>query len=112
MANVNLDKLNLDKMPLKDLVELELKLKRAIGAARERERSDIKDQALALISEAGFTVTELFGTGGRVSTKGRTVAAKYANPDDRTQTWTGRGRKPNWVVTKLKNGSKMEDFAI
>jgi DNA-binding protein H-NS len=104
--------INLDKMSLKDLLEHELKVKKAIGIARERERSDIKEQVAALLNDSGFTVTELFGAGGRVSTKGRTVAAKYANPDDRTQTWTGRGRKPNWVVAKLARGAKIDDFAI
>jgi DNA-binding protein H-NS len=104
--------INYDKMPLKDLLEIELKVKKAINGARERERGEVKDKILALASGSGFSVTELFGAGGRVSTKGRTVAAKYANPDDRSQTWTGRGRKPNWVVAKLARGSKIEDFAI
>jgi DNA-binding protein H-NS len=104
--------INLDKMTLKDLLDHDLKVKKAINNARERERSDVKDKIAALANDAGFSVTELFGTGGRVSTKGRTVAAKYANPDDRSQTWTGRGRKPNWVVAKLARGAKIDDFAI
>jgi DNA-binding protein H-NS len=37
---------------------------------------------------------------------------KYANPEDRSQTWTGRGRKPNWLVARLKKGANLEDFAI
>jgi DNA-binding protein H-NS len=109
MASISV---NLEKMALKDLLEHELKVKKAISAARDRERSDIKDKIAAMASGAGFSVTELFGAGGRVSTKGRTVAAKYANPDDQSQTWTGRGRKPNWVVAKLARGAKIEDFAI
>jgi DNA-binding protein H-NS len=103
---------NYDKMALKDLLDIELKVKKAIGIARERERSDVKEKIVALASGSGFSVTELFGASGRVSTKGRTVAAKYANPDDRSQTWTGRGRKPNWVVAKLARGAKIDDFAI
>ena len=35
-----------------------------------------------------------------------------ANPDDPAQTWTGRGRKPNWLVARLKKGAKVENFAI
>jgi DNA-binding protein H-NS len=51
---------------------------------------------------------ELFGGRGR----GKGSAAKYANPDNRTETWTGRGRKPNWLVAKLKKGANIADFAI
>ena len=43
---------------------------------------------------------------------GKTSVAKYANPANRAETWTGRGRKPNWLVAKLKKGGKIENFAI
>ena len=29
-----------------------------------------------------------------------------------SQTWTGRGRKPNWLVDAVKKGAKIESFAI
>ena len=99
---------NVDKMSLKELLDLEMKVQRAIGAARDRERAEVK-QAMALLAEKrGFSVSELFGGRGR----GKTSVAKYANPANRAETWTGRGRKPNWLVAKLKKGAKMEDFAI
>lgn len=99
---------NVDKMSLKDLIELEAKVQKAISAARDRERAEVK-QALANMAEKrGFTVTELFGGRGR----GKVSAAKYVNPDNRAETWTGRGRKPNWLVAKLKKGAKITDFAI
>jgi hypothetical protein len=27
-------------------------------------------------------------------------------------TWTGRGRKPNWLLARLKKGAKLSDFEI
>src|SRR5262249_54517033 len=98
---------NVDKMSLKDLLELEMKVARAIGAARDRERSEVKQAVAALAEKRGFSVSELFG--GR---RGKGSAAKYANPDNRSETWTGRGRKPNWLVAKLKKGADIADFAI
>jgi len=38
--------------------------------------------------------------------------ARYANPDDRSQTWTGRGRRPDWLIARRKKGEKIEKFAI
>jgi len=103
-------RINVDKMSLKELVELEGDVKRAIVAAKERERSELKAKVAALAEDAGFSISELFGAtrGGRA--KG-TAGAKFINPDNRSETWTGRGRKPNWLVAKLGKGAKLEDFA-
>jgi DNA-binding protein H-NS len=99
---------NVDKMSLKELIELEAKVQKAIAVARERERAEVKQAMAALAEKRGFSVSELFGGRGR----GKGSAAKYANPDNRTETWTGRGRKPNWLVAKLKKGANIADFAI
>jgi DNA-binding protein H-NS len=61
------------------------------------------------LNEAGFDIKELFGKRG--SSKGSGVA-KYRNPKDSSQTWTGRGRKPNWLVDAVKKGAKLENFKI
>ena len=102
--------INVDKMSLKDLLELEAKVQKAISNARERERAEIKQKVEAIVQTAGFSVSELFGS--RAGARGKSVAAKYINPDDRSQTWTGRGRKPKWLVAKIEKGAKIEDFAV
>lgn len=99
---------NVDKMSLKDLVELEGKVQKAISVARDRERVEVKQALAALAEKRGFSVSELFGGRGR----GKSSAAKYANPDNKSETWTGRGRKPNWLVAKLGKGAKITDFTI
>ena len=103
MASVNVDKLS-----LKELLDLEGKLERAIAAAREREHGELKQDLAAFAEKRGFSLKELFGGRG----KGKTSIAKYANPDDRSQTWTGRGRKPNWWIAKVKKGATLEQLEI
>jgi DNA-binding protein H-NS len=44
--------------------------------------------------------------------KGSKSAPKYANPADPSQTWTGRGRKPNWLIEALNEGKSLEDMAL
>ncbi|MDH4980767.1 H-NS histone family protein [Hyphomicrobium sp. D-2] len=99
---------NIDKLTLKELIELEAKVQKAISAARDRERAEVKQALAQLAEKRGFSVSELFGGRGR----GKSSAAKYANPDNKAETWTGRGRKPNWLVAKLNKGAKLTDFAI
>ena len=109
MASVNIDKLS-----LKDLVDLEAKVKKALALARDRERAELKKKMADLAETHGFSVAELFGaTRGRGPDKNKSVGiAKYANPENKADTWTGRGRKPNWLVDRLKKGSKLADFEI
>lgn len=107
--------INVDKMSLKELVDLEAKVQRAIAAARDRERTVLKEKMAELAKNHGFSVNELFG-GGRgmkAAGKGKSLGvAKFANPENKSDTWTGRGRKPNWLLERLKKGAKLNDFAI
>jgi DNA-binding protein H-NS len=50
--------------------------------------------------------------GKKSSSRGQSVAPKYRNPDNPTQTWAGRGLKPRWMTDALAAGRKMDDFLI
>lgn len=100
---------NLDKLSLKDLIELESKLQKAVVIARDRDRADVKAKLESVAEEAGFSISELYSAR---APRRASSAAKYANPDNRSETWTGRGRKPNWLVSRLAKGAKVEDFAL
>jgi DNA-binding protein H-NS len=96
-------------MSYKELQDLEVRLRKAKASAQDRTRADVRQKVEAIIAAAGFRVSDIFGGRGG---KGRTVAAKYVNPDDASETWTGRGRKPRWLAAKLKDGDKIEKFLI
>ena len=98
-----------ERMSFKELQEYELKVKKAKASVQERSRSELRQKLESIAANAGFKIGDLFaGRGG----KGRKVAAKYANPDDASETWTGRGRKPRWLVAKLKAGDRIEKFLL
>ena len=40
------------------------------------------------------------------------VLPKYCNPSAPTETWSGRGKQPRWLVAALQSGSKLDDFLI
>jgi len=42
----------------------------------------------------------------------REVIAKYRNPDNPSETWAGRGRKPKWVQDRLDQGTPLDDLLI
>ena len=40
------------------------------------------------------------------------VLPKFANPDEPSQVWAGRGKRPRWVIEKLATGLDLEDLSI
>ena len=91
-------------------------------ARRIQERMD---EFRVLAREAGFEVTlTKIGEGGerrrrRRASDGaegddrqREVSAKYRNPDNASETWSGRGRKPRWLEERLAKGAPLEEFVI
>jgi DNA-binding protein H-NS len=100
---------DLEKMSLRELQEMELKIKKARAGVEDRSRAELRKKIEDMVAAAGFKMSDIFGGRGG---KGRTVAAKYVNPDNPAETWTGRGRKPRWLTAKLKEGGKMDKYII
>jgi DNA-binding protein H-NS len=40
------------------------------------------------------------------------VLPKYRNPEQPSETWAGRGKKPRWVIAQLRSGKQIDDFLI
>ena len=103
-------KINLDKMSREEL----FKLRKSVDDALKSSEKEAKKNALAAAQKAaaehGFTLDEVLA--GRKAAVGPKSAPKYANPDDPTQTWTGRGRQPNWVKSALASGATLDQMAI
>jgi DNA-binding protein H-NS len=97
---------------LKDLLDaIPAELKRREAEARVKLRQEFE----ALARQHGFSLDELLAgaTSGKSAGKARgTVAPKYRNPADASQTWTGRGRQPLWVATFVANGGSLEALLI
>ena len=102
-------------LPNLTLAELKALPEKIAGMITEREKAE-KDAARAELAEMakakGFDIGELFGKSGKPAKEKKTVAPKYRNPADASQTWTGRGRKPKWIVEALASGGQIEDFLI
>lgn len=62
-----------------------------------------------IAKESGSTIEEILEAGKSLEKK-RNI--KYRNTDNYDETWTGRGRKPTWLVDALASGSSLDDFAV
>lgn len=103
--------MNLEKMSRIELLKLRSDIDAAIKNAEQRERKDALEAAEKAVAKFGFTLSEL-KVDSKKSTKGTKAQAKYKNPSNPEQTWSGRGRKPQWVHDALKAGAGISDLEI
>jgi DNA-binding protein H-NS len=101
---------DLNNMGLKDLKDLQSRLTKAIATFEDRRRKEALAEIEELARTKGFSLSEL--TGSSMPKKRTPAAMKYANPANRSDTWSGRGRRPRWVEAALKAGKSLDDLAI
>ena len=103
--------MNIDALDLKELKELQIQVARAIASYESRKRKE----AVAALEESarqhGFNLPDLVESLGTVR-KRKPANAKYANPANPSETWTGRGRKPRWIEAALASGKSIDDLLI
>ena len=76
------------------------------------KRGEALREVKNIIEMYGFTASELGLQRKKMGATDKPVAAKYVNPENANETWTGRGKKPNWVARVLAQGRHLEDMRI
>jgi len=113
-----MSKIDLSGYNLAELKGLQFDVEKAIKERQNDEMKKARDQIQAIAQGLGVSVQDLLaGTSGKTAGKskggtGAKVEPQYQNPADASQTWTGRGRQPQWVVNTIENGGKLEDLRI
>lgn len=102
----------LDNMSYAELKAIAPMIPAKIAEREKAERNAVKAELAELAKSKGFEMDDLFGAGSKATKEKKAVAPKYRNPADASQTWTGRGRKPKWVVEELATGGTLDDFLI
>jgi DNA-binding protein H-NS len=101
----------LEKMSLEELQAHKKEVEVALQDHEKKRKTEALAAVRATAKEHGFTLDELVG-GKPAAKSGTKGAPKYANPANPAQTWTGRGRQPNWVKEALAEGRTLESMAI
>lgn len=101
---------NLSKMTVAELDALIEAARSAREETREKRRLEIKTEFESRLKEEGFSAIEVLGT--KLKPKPQPLPAKYADPADPSHTWSGKGRVPGWLQTKLDDGAPLAKFLI
>jgi DNA-binding protein H-NS len=108
-----MDKLYLEAMDFEELWLLHEQLTRILSEKITAEKLELEKRLAQLnpkqrVSEADKTMAR----GKRPRRKYPKVIPKYFNPSVPTETWSGRGKQPRWLVAALRSGHKLEEFRI
>ena len=99
-----------DKMSFTELAAVRNQIDRLMLEKQAASRAELREKMEEMAKERGFLLSDVLEKRG-----GRTgkVAVKYRDPNDPSNTWTGRGRMPRWMVAATRGGkAKKEDFVI
>ncbi len=104
-------KVDLSTLSISELNDLKKEIAVELELRQHGERQKLLDEFREKAKSLGMSLEELMGSAKGRAKKAKGVA-KYANPADRSQTWTGKGKRPRWVHEWLDSGKSLEELAL
>jgi DNA-binding protein H-NS len=109
-------KVELKSMSLDELWALHEELSDVLAARIEAEKAELEKRLAALSQGRGSLRNSDAGDARKSPNvkprrKYPRVLPKYRNPKT-SETWSGRGKLPRWLVAAMKSGKKIEEFRI
>ena len=99
-----------EKLSRSDLLNIMKEIPLELNRRDKSLKKDLREKMHKLAEEAGYSLDEILDKSKAKPTK--KAAPKYQNPDDDSMTWSGRGRKPLWIIAALEAGLTLDDLAI
>ena len=103
-------KIDLGKLSLDELKALQKSVEKEIKGFRSRKRADALKEIQAVAKKHGLSVDEVIG--GKGKAKKSKAPAKFRNPANAEQTWSGRGRQPEWYKAAISKGKTPKSLEI
>lgn len=100
--------MNLETMKLPQLVDLKRQVDKAITTFETRKKAEALAELEGVAQKHGVKLRDILN----IPVTRAPAVQKYANPADPSDTWSGRGRKPNWFIAALDKGKTSDDLLI
>jgi DNA-binding protein H-NS len=107
-----MSKLDLESMDFEELWLLHERLTKVLSEKITAEKLELEERLAKLNPAQTLSETDRRTRGKRRRRKYPKVLPKYFNPQAPTETWSGRGKQPRWVVAALRSGHDLEEFRI
>lgn len=110
--------LDLNHLTVEELEAVIVDAKAMIAQHQTKKHYQAYLDVLQIASKQGMSIEELITVGRRAEGRAKSampvkkVEARYRNSENHVETWTGRGRTPLWLATRLAEGANLADFLI
>ena len=109
-------KFNLDAMSIDEMWQLHEEISAVLSIRLTSEKRELEKRLAQLRREKQMRQSESADSQAKNAPRERRayprVFPKYRNPDEPSETWSGRGKQPRWLTAALKTGHKIEEFVI
>lgn len=105
-------KFDVEALNLDELKALSKDIEKAIAKRGSENLRKAREAAEAAAKQFGHTLQELLSGGGGKKPSTATGNAKFRNPRASEQTWSGRGRQPQWFKDAIAAGNSPDDLLI
>jgi DNA-binding protein H-NS len=106
-------KIDLDVMSMDEMWRLHEKIGQVLSVRLTSEKRELEKRLAQLRRENEMHAAPTEASGlSRERRKYPRVYPKYRNPNEPSETWSGRGKQPRWLVAALKTGHRIEEFMI
>jgi len=106
-------KMDLEAMSVDEMWKLHEQIGQMLSVRLTTEKRELEKRLNQLRREHEMNPTSSEGLSApRERRKYPRVYPKYQNPDEPSETWSGRGKQPRWLTAALKTGHKIEEFII
>ncbi len=104
------EKINLQALSFDELKQLALDMDAEATRRQEEDKKRFLQEAQVIATRYGVSVETFLNPVGKE--KKERAPAKYQNPNNSKQTWTGKGRQPTWIKELVAGGGTLEEVAI
>jgi DNA-binding protein H-NS len=109
-------KFSLDAMSIDEMWQLHEEVSAVLSVRLTSEKRQLEKRLAQLRREKEMRQSEAVDNRAtnatRVRRKYPRVSAKYRNPNEPSETWSGRGKQPRWLTAALKTGHTIDEFVI
>ena len=104
--------MDLSNLSSPELRGLQEQIKRELKQREGRDKQKAREQIFTIAQQVGVPLKELLIGFPGTRNKGGKVEARYRNPANPAEQWTGRGRQPKWVKDWVDAGKSMDGLRI
>ena len=100
-----------DKYDRPQLLQIMKEIPVELKSRDKTMRQELRKRVQKMVEEAGYSIDDVMSS-PKASTPKKKAPPKYCDPQDNSSTWTGRGRKPLWVLAALDSEKSLDDLLI